>query len=460
MQHRHAVEPRVVDALQQQRRTSVREHGALAARRDEHHDGARATTARRPNIDARGAEASNEAIPELVVADLTDEACGGSVRYREGSDVRRASSPMTEHARGHVGAFARWARQPHHDVFHEVADRAQHAGTLGRCSVGSTSVPAPIGLIANPASGRDIRRLVANASTSTLNDKVTAVRRALIGATQCGADRIVVLGDAPRIARRAAGPVELDHLVEELVAPRHHDVRDTIAAARAMGEVGCAVVIVLGGDGTNRAVALGWPSAPVIPISTGTNNAFPLTVEPTLAGAAAGMLATGAVGLDEVGTAAAVVHVDIEDEGTDLAVVDAVLLGGGLVGSMLLFEPERLAAAVVARARSGALGMCGLAGVLHPDDPAPVSIEFGPGRELAAPLAPGAFEMVSVSRAAKLGEGEVVEWVGPGVLAFDGERSRKLADGQRAWVRVDRDGPIVIDVLKALSLGAERGCFG
>jgi ATP-NAD kinase N-terminal domain len=321
-------------------------------------------------------------------------------------------------------------------------------------------VPAPIGLIANPASGRDIRRLVANASTSTLNDKVTAVRRVLIGAAQCGADRIVVLSDAPRIARRAAEPVELGHLVEELATPLHHDVRDTVAAARAMGEVGCAAVVVLGGDGTNRAVALGWPSVPVIPISTGTNNAFPVNVEPTLAGAAAGMLASGVVALDEVAAPAPVVHIDIEDEGTDLAVIDAVLLGGGLVGSMLLFEPDRLSAAVVARATAGSLGMCGLASVLHPDDPRPVSIEFGPGRKVAIPLAPGAFETVEVARATKLSLGECVEWVGPGILAFDGERNRKLADGQRARVHVALDGPIVVDVVQAIALGASRGCFG
>ncbi|HTN79546.1 MAG TPA: NAD(+)/NADH kinase [Acidimicrobiales bacterium] len=322
------------------------------------------------------------------------------------------------------------------------------------------STPAPIGVIANPASGRDIRRLVANASTSTLNDKVTAVRRVLIGAAQCGAARVVALGDAPRIVRRAAEGVELGHLVEELVAPRHHDARDTTAAARAMGEVGCAVVVVHGGDGTNRAVALGWPSVPVIPISTGTNNAFPINVEPTLAGAAAGMLATGVVTLDEVGRTARVVHLEIEDEGTDLAVVDAVLLRGGLVGSMMLFEPERLGAAVVARASSSSLGMCGLAGVLHPDDPAPASIEFGAGRAVAVPVAPGAFETVGVQRAAKLGLGELVEWTGPGVLAFDGERNRKLGDGQRAWLRVEQDGPIVIDVVRAVSLGASRGAFG
>ena len=296
---------------------------------------------------------------------------------------------------------------------------------------------APIGLIANPASGRDIRRLVANASTSTLNDKVTSVRRALIGATQSGATRVLVLGDGSQIVKRAVTPVGLEGVVEEIVAPRHHDVRDTIAAARAMGEAGCAAVIVLGGDGTNRAVALGWPSVPVIPISTGTNNAFPLTIEPTLAGCAAGLLASGCVAIAEVAAPAAVVHLDIDGEGSDLAVVDAVLLDGGLVGSMLLFEPGRLAGAVVARVNPATLGMCGLAGVLHPRHAGPVSIVFGAGdeqRAVSVAIAPGAFVEMTIGSSAALALGEVIEWHGPGVLAFDGERIRKLRDGQRARV--------------------------
>jgi glutamate synthase domain-containing protein 2 len=46
------------------------------------------------------------------------------------------------------------------------------------------------------------------------------------------------------------------------------------------------------------------------------------------------------------------------------------------------------------------------------------------------------------------------------VLAFDGERTRKLHDGQRARVWVEQDGPLVVDVARALALGAERGGFG
>ncbi len=46
--------------------------------------------------------------------------------------------------------------------------------------------------------------------------------------------------------------------------------------------------MVLGGDGTNRLVAKKIGNIPLVPISTGTNNAFPINIDPTVAGLAAG----------------------------------------------------------------------------------------------------------------------------------------------------------------------------
>jgi hypothetical protein len=53
----------------------------------------------------------------------------------------------------------------------------------------------------------------------------------------------------------------------------------------------------------------------------------------------------------------------------------------------------------------------------------------------------------------------VVEVKGPGVLAFDGDRERALAQGERVELSVLRDGPWVIDVARALSLAASRGLY-
>jgi hypothetical protein len=55
--------------------------------------------------------------------------------------------------------------------------------------------------------------------------------------------------------------------------------------------------------------------------------------------------------------------------------------------------------------------------------------------------------------------GETVEFQGPGVLAFDGERERVLQPGQRVRLSLDRSGPRVIDVQQALRTAAASGHF-
>jgi len=66
---------------------------------------------------------------------------------------------------------------------------------------------------------------------------------------------------------------------------------------------------------------------------------------------------------------------------------------------------------------------------------------------------------VNVSGFRALALGEQVTLRGPGVLAFDGDRERRLLAGQTASLRIVRDGPHVFDVERTLRLGAERGAF-
>ncbi|MBC8476715.1 MAG: ATP-NAD kinase, partial [Dehalococcoidia bacterium] len=48
-----------------------------------------------------------------------------------------------------------------------------------------------VGIIANPASGKDIRRLVAYASLMNNRDKTDLVRRIILGIQSTGVDEIV-----------------------------------------------------------------------------------------------------------------------------------------------------------------------------------------------------------------------------------------------------------------------------
>ncbi len=227
-----------------------------------------------------------------------------------------------------------------------------------------------------------------------------------------------------------------------------------------MRAAGCAVLVTLGGDGTNRAVARGWLDAPLVAVSTGTNNVFPSMVEGTVAGAAAGLIAGGAVPLGEVAAQSKRVHIVVEGEADDLALVDAALVEGTFVGARALWEPERLRLVVLTRAEPAAIGLSALGGLLAPldaEEDAGLMLTFGPGGVVVrAPLAPGLYQDVAVAAVERLALGEPVTVEGPGILALDGERERVLRPGQRAVLRVLRDGPWLVDVRRTLWTAARR----
>ena len=296
--------------------------------------------------------------------------------------------------------------------------------------------PRPIGIAANPASGKDVRRLVARASVFDNQEKCAIIRRAVVGALAAGAGSFYYLPDTHGITQAA-----LDEFGDALDAnavdsPETGSALDTSRAARGLEAADCAVVITLGGDGTNRAFALGWRNAPLLPVSTGTNNVFPQLVEATVAGAAAGLLATGAVGLDEVASASKTITVEIEDEQADLALIDAVLSRQRFIGARALLDAEQLSLALLTRADPGAVGMTAIGGLIRPVTAADTDgllVELGEGGDpVTAPIAPGLYQDVPVRAVRTVSPGERIEITGPGVLAFDGERERTLKPGQRA----------------------------
>ena len=178
-----------------------------------------------------------------------------------------------------------------------------------------------IGIAVNPASGKDVRRLVARASVFDNQEKRAIVRRAIVGALAAGSNRFVYVPDSHGIAESALEEFGDQVCCDAVDAPRTGSVLDTIRGGRGLCAAHCAVVLTLGGDGTNRAVVLGWRNAPLIPISTGTNNVFPRLIEATIAGAAAGLVASGAVAFNAVATQVKTITVQIDGEADDLALL-------------------------------------------------------------------------------------------------------------------------------------------
>ncbi len=356
----------------------------------------------------------------------------------------------------------------------------RHASVAGEAA-------GSVGIVANPMSGRDVRRLAARASTTTPEIKRDQVARAVVGAVAAGARRIVVVKEPLRISLSAVEHLRVGAEVEVLDVGARLDASDSERAAGFMRDAGCGALVVLGGDGTNRAVARAWPDAPLVPLSTGTNNVFPISAEATAAGAAAGLVASGRLALEDVSRPCKRVRVEIEGGESDLALIDAALLVDDTLGNYMPFDPARIREVVLSRAEPAAVGTSPIGGLLEPsgrDD------EFGvvvhcvapPGdphcahaahaephglggdaepevHSLLVPISPGLFRAVSVREARRIALGEPVSVEGPGVLAFDGDRSRELEAGRKARLSVVRDGPRVIDVERALTLAAREALF-
>jgi hypothetical protein len=325
----------------------------------------------------------------------------------------------------------------------------------------------PLGLVVNPMSGRDVRRLLGRAASDTPETKRNQLERAVIGAAMAGVERILWAPDVFRVSERALEHLPIATARERLELGRPETrASDTLRTVEAMRKAGCGALLVLGGDGTQRLVAEAWPDAPLVPLSTGTNNVFPQLVEPTLAGAAAGLVAAGRVALAEVAERAKLVRVRSADGAASLALVDAALLVDDHVGSLLALEPAKLRTLVLARAEPAAVGLSPLGGLLEPCGAAD---DFGVlvrcarggdgGRALLAPISPGVYRTAHVISCQRLGFGEPVEVEGSGVLALDGDRERALARGERATLVLERGGPWVIDVARALALAAARGLY-
>jgi predicted polyphosphate/ATP-dependent NAD kinase len=308
------------------------------------------------------------------------------------------------------------------------------------------------GLIVNPAAGRDIRRLVADAPLMSHREKASLCLRALEGLAAMGVERVHALDDGVGILGAACAKLRAELAVELLPIELEGSTDDTVAAARLLEQMRVPVIVTLGGDGTNRAVACGCSQTPLVALSTGTNNVFPSLVDGTIAGMAAGLVATGRVDLDRATTRAKRVEV-VTAGRIDFALIDAAVVRDRFVGSRAVWDVQRVRALVLARAEPWAVGLSSIGGRLHPvgaHEPAGLYLELGEGETVLAPIAPGRVVEVGVAQWRVLELDEDIELPAcDGVVALDGEREVPL-DGV-ASARVARRGPLVVDIRAALA---------
>ena len=183
----------------------------------------------------------------------------------------------------------------------------------------------------------------------------------MLGAFAQGVEGIFLANEPFRINSRAVENLPQRDQVTMLEFPLTHSAADTQTMVQRMWDAGCRVFIVLGGDGTNRIVAKTLPDSIILPLSTGTNNVFPTFVEASVAGAAAGLIASGKMLYQEHCNRCKQIHV-FQQEGSpvqgsgipsadrrDLALIDAVLLKNDQIGSLLPFRAENISTVLLTR---------------------------------------------------------------------------------------------------------------
>jgi predicted polyphosphate/ATP-dependent NAD kinase len=319
-------------------------------------------------------------------------------------------------------------------------------------------VAATVGLIANPAAGRDIRRLTARASVVPNHEKASIVRRLLHGLAAAGVDTVLYLADNAGIVAAAVDGGRPPLAMDALDFRAHGWASDSTEAAGLLAAAGVGAIVTLGGDGTNRAVAAACGDVPLVAISTGTNNVFPTMVDGTVAGLAAGLVATGAVPADRV--ARRVKRVELQAADTaDFALVDAAACTDPFVGARAIWDPGRVRAMVLTRAEPWSVGLSAIGGGLRPlgpEEPAGLYVELGDGPAVAAAVAPGVVARVPVRGWRLLELDEPVAFGGDArTVALDGERELAVDGG--ATAAVTRNGPRLVDIRATLQAAVGRG---
>lgn len=328
----------------------------------------------------------------------------------------------------------------------------------------------PVGIIANPASGKDIRRIAASGMVVTHQEKINTIIRMLMAMDALGVEEVIIMPDTTHLAERVIDEVQSDLMttrVSVLELPYILGTyKDSVRAAQQMDDQSVACIVTMGGDGTSRVVAKGCGNTPLIPVSTGTNNVFPQMVEGTLVGIAAAALATGKVSNVEACYKAPLLELcDGNGELIDIALVDLAVVDARDTGARAVCDPESIRELFLTRASPTNIGLSSIGGYLSPMPSRPDHAQYislaRTGRcdkKVIAPIAPGLMKEIGILSHRIFGAGEEVPIdFSPCVVALDGERERIIGKEQSVVVRYNPNGPQVIDLDKVLALTAQKG---
>ncbi len=325
-----------------------------------------------------------------------------------------------------------------------------------------------IGIIANPASGKDIRRLVSYATVIDNNEKVNIVKRIVLGSQALGIDEIIFMPDYYQIGYKVINELDSKGVLKAkctiLDIPINACSQDSTIAAQCMEKLNVGCIIVLGGDGTSRAVAKGIVNTPILPVSTGTNNVYPSMIEGTVAGMAAAATSL----LDEKEETCIkdkCIELYVNNEKKDIALIDVVISSDIVLGSRAIWDTKRIKSVMVTRCHPASIGFSTIAGtveIVTPTDNYGYSVEVNKkGDSYLVPLAAGVLQEVKVSNNKRcfLDQDYNFYIEENCILALDGEREICLKKGDFLTLKISKSGPYRVITNKVLEIAQKRGMF-
>jgi len=329
-----------------------------------------------------------------------------------------------------------------------------------------------IGIIANPVSARDIRRVISHAGNLPINDRANIVLRMLAALGATGVEDVLMMPENSGIRFHLMRSIERERKMGHHGFPRVSYIdmpvtmtaSDSARAATIMAEQDVAAIIVLGGDGTHRVVLQACADIPVAGVSTGTNNAFPDLREPTITGLAVGLAATGKVPADQAYQANKWLEISVNGD-RHIALVDMAVVDDRFVGARAIWKTQSFRDLFVTFGLPGAIGMSSIVGLTDPVDryePKGRHIVLSPDadRILNAPIAPGLMEKVGIQSITTMTPDSVhAPSIPAGTLAFDGEREVTFDQDDEISVRLVANAFRTINVPACMRFSAQAGLF-
>jgi predicted polyphosphate/ATP-dependent NAD kinase len=336
---------------------------------------------------------------------------------------------------------------------------------------GSVQV-SKVGIIANPVSARDIRRIISHAGNLPINDRANIVLRILTGLYTTGVEEVLVMPELGGIRAQLLRTIERESKmgtfrfpkVTYLNMPVTGTAEDSVEAARQMHDQGVGAIVVLGGDGTSRVVVSACGNTPVAGVSTGTNNAFPELREPTVTGLAVGLAVTGQVPSKYAFSFNKRLEVRVNDK-REIALVDVCVVAERYIGARAIWKTDNFRDLFVTFGRPDGIGMSSVVGLLAPLDretPEGRRVQLVPVGEtenrLSAPIAPGLIEDIGIGVVETMKPNQLYQpSVSEGSFALDGERELTFSETDDVSIRLQIDAFRTINVLDCMTYSAKHG---